>query len=86
MLWLNVNLRNYSDLYTVIKQLEFAVLQLIYQTDELIGTIQRVLQGKLPISLISPTTLQGILRNASLQLPEEYELIVGTKPDKIYLY
>ena len=86
MPWLNVTLRNYSEIYTVIRQLEFALLQLIYQTDELIGAIQCVLQDKLPISLISPTTLQGILRNVSLQLPEGYELIVGTKSDKMYLY
>jgi hypothetical protein len=65
MSWLNVTFRNYSELYTVIRQLEFALLQVIYQTDELIGAIQCVLQGKLPISLISPTTLQGILRNVS---------------------
>jgi len=70
MSWLNVTFRNYSELYTVIRQLEFALLQMIYQTDELIGAIQCVLQGKLLISLISPTTLQGILRNVSLQLPE----------------
>jgi len=55
--WLNVTLRNYSELYTVIRQLELALLQMIYQTDELIGAIQSVLQGKLPISLINPTTL-----------------------------
>jgi hypothetical protein len=59
---------------------------MIHQTDELIGAIQCALQGKLPINLISPTTLQGILRNVSLQLPEGYELVVGTKLDKMYLY
>ena len=41
MSWLNVTLRNYSELYTIIRQLEFAVLQLIYQTDELIGAYCR---------------------------------------------
>jgi len=76
MSWLNVTLRNYSELYTVIRQLEFALLQMIYQTDELIGVIQCVLQGKLPISLTSPTTLQGILRNVSLQLPKGYESLL----------
>ena len=85
ILW-GVTLRNYSELCTVIKQLEFALLQMIHQSDELIGTVQSVLQGKLPISLINPTKLQGILRNKSLQLPEGYEFIVGTKTDKIYLY
>jgi len=59
---------------------------MIHQSDELLGSIQSVLQGKLPISLINLATLQGILRNMSLQLPEGYELIVGTKTDKIYLY
>jgi len=86
MSWLNVTLRNYSELCTVIRHLEFALLQVIYQADELVGAIKCVLQGKLPISLISPTTLQDILRNVSLQLPEGYELILGTKSDKIYLY
>ena len=73
-------------MYTVIRQLEFALLQMIHQSDELLGSIQSVLQGKLPISLINLATLQGILRNMSLQLPEGYELIVGTKTDKTYLY
>jgi len=49
--WLNVTIRNYSELCTVIRQLEFALLQMIYQTDELIGATQCILQGKLPISL-----------------------------------
>ena len=38
------------------------------------------------ISLIHPNTLQGILRNISLQLPEGYELIAGTRTDRLYLY
>ena len=62
------------------------MLQLIHQFDELLGAIQCVLQGKLPIGLINPTTLQSILSNMSLQLPQGYELIVGTKSDKMYMY
>ena len=62
------------------------MLQLIHQFDKLLGAIQCILQGELPIGLINPKTLQGILRNISLKLPEGYELIVGTKTDKIYLY
>jgi len=78
IVWLNIILQNYSELYTVIRQLEFALLQMIHHSDRLLGAIQRVLQGKLPISLINNITLQGILRNLSLQLPEEYKLILGT--------
>ena len=62
------------------------MLQLIHQFDELLAAMQCVLQGKLPIALINPTTLQAILRNISLKMPEGYELVVGTKTDKIYLY
>jgi len=45
-----------------------------------------VLQGKLPVSLINPNTLQGILRKITLHLPEVYEVIKGTRTDKLYLY
>ena len=86
MTWLNATFQKYSQLYTVIRQLESALLQLIHPIDELLRGIQCVLQDKLPIDLINPNTLQGILRNISLQLPEGYELVVGTKTDKIYLY
>ena len=63
IVWFNVTMQNYSELYTVIRKLEFAM---IYQFDRLLGAIQSVLQGKLPICLINPTTLQGILRNISV--------------------
>jgi len=86
IVWLNVTLQNYSELYTVIRQLEFALLQPIHRFDRPLGAIQSVLQGKLPISLFNPTTLPGILRNISLELPEDYELILGTRTDKLYLY
>ena len=86
MSWLNATLRNDSEMYTIIRQLEFALLQMIHQFDEMIGAIICVLQGKLLIGLINPATLQGILRNISLQLPELYELIAGTKTEKIYLH
>jgi hypothetical protein len=37
-------------------------------------------------NLINVLTLQIILRNVSLQLPEGYQLIAGTKTDDIHLY
>jgi len=42
--------------------------------------------GKLSVNLINPTTLHNILRNVSLQLPEGYELIAGTRAENIHLY
>ena len=83
--WLNVSLRNYSGQCAITRKLEFSLLQMIHQFDELIVAIQFVMQDIQPIGLINPTNLQGILRNISFQLPEGYEFIVGTKPINIYL-
>ena len=86
MNWLNHTLFDQSVLHTAIRQLEFALLLMIQQINELLGTIQSVLQGKLPINFINSATLQRILRDVSLHLPEGYELITGTRMDNIHLY
>jgi len=69
ILWLNVTLFNHSELLVTIRQLKYALMQKIQQTDELLTAIQYVMLGKLPMNLINPTTLLNILRNVSLQLP-----------------
>jgi hypothetical protein len=56
------------------------------QVDDLLGAVQSVLHGKLPIRFINPIVLQHILRNVSLHLPEECELVAGTRMDNIHLY
>ena len=38
------------------------------------------------MNLISPTTLRELLRNVTLTLPEGLELIVGLRPNNVYLY
>ena len=48
--------------------------------------MQYAILGKLPIILISPLELQGILRNITLLLPESYELVAGTSQENIHLY
>ena len=83
---MNVTLFNHSELLVTIRQLEYALMQMIQQTDELLTTIQYVMLGKLPINLINTTTLQNILRKVSLQLPREFDLIFGTKTENIHLY
>ena len=45
-----------------------------------------MIQGKLHVKLINPTTLHNILRNVSLNLPDGYELILGTQMDNFYSY
>ena len=80
--WLNPKLFDQS----AIRQLEFALFLTIQQINELLGTIQSAMQSKLPLNFINPATLQNILRNVSLHLPEGYELIAGTRMDNIHLY
>ena len=42
--------------------------------------------GKLPIDFMNPATLNSILRNVSLHLPENFDLVAGIKIENIHLY
>ena len=48
--------------------------------------MQCIILGNLPIILIGPTSLQNVLRNVTLNSPNGYELIVGTRTEDIHLY
>jgi hypothetical protein len=86
ILWLNYTHHGQSELYTTVRQLQLALLQMAQQVDDLLGAVQSVLHGKLPIHFINPIVLQHILRNVTLHLPEGYELVTGTRMDNIFLY
>ena len=86
ILFLNLTIHGQSTLFTTIRQLEFTLLRFTQQIDELINAVQHTITGKLPLSLVSPSTLLNIFKNISLHLPEGYELITGTKLKDIHLY
>jgi len=81
-----VTIHSQSEIYMAVRQLEFSLLQLIQQVDELLTAIQCILGGRLPMTLVNPLVLHNILRNVSLQLPENHELIAGTNFGNIYYY
>ena len=85
-MWLNITVHAQSELFATIRQLEFALLRLIQQVDELSNAIQSAIHGSLSISLINPTVLLYILKNVSLQIPSGYELIAGIRAENIHLY
>jgi len=85
ILWLNATIHNHRELCMVIRQLEFALLKLIQQIDELLSAIQCMIQGNLSMNIINPTTLHNILRNMSLHLSESYEMIVVTRTENVHL-
>jgi len=69
-----------------IRQLEFALLRLIQQLDELSNAVQCAIQGSLSINLVNRIVLLNILKNVSLQLPGGYELNAGVQSENICLY
>jgi len=77
ILWLNLTVHSKSKVYMAVGQLEFALLQLTQQVEELLAAVQHTLQGKLPVTLISPSVLHNIIRNVSFHLPEGYELVAA---------
>jgi regulator of replication initiation timing len=83
---LNVTVYAQSELFSSIRQLEFSLLRLIQQLDELSNSIQSAIEGSLSISLLNPTVLLNILKNVSLQLPSGYELIAGIRAEIFHLY
>jgi len=64
---------------TAVRQLEFSLTQLQLQINELLEAFQTLATGKIPPSLIEFDTLQDILKNVTLSLPEGYELVMGTQ-------
>jgi hypothetical protein len=84
--WLNDTLRHQSELYIHIRQLEYSLMLAVQQIGELFSSVQYALLGKLPVSLVPPATLHSILTNISLNLPENYELVAGTKFQDVHTY
>jgi hypothetical protein len=57
---------------TAFREMEFTLAWIETRIDETLVALQFVLTGRVPVNLISPTVLQGILVNVSLSLPEGY--------------
>jgi len=66
--------------------MEITLVQLTQQIDDLFDAVPYAIQGRLPIKLVNPVSLQNILRNVTFRLPEGYELIAGTNLVTIHLY
>jgi len=86
LFWFNLTFFGQSTTYTAIREMEFTLLQLTQQLDEIFYAIQLAISGSLSIKLISLSSLQSILRNVTLHLSEGYELIAGTRTEDIHQY
>jgi len=86
LFWFNLIFLGQSTTYTAVRQIDLTLLQLTQQLDEIFSAIQLAISGSLSMKLISPSSLQSILRNITLNLPEGYELIAGTRTENIHQY
>jgi hypothetical protein len=86
LFWFNLTFLGQSTTYTAVREMEFTLLQLTQQLDEIFDAIQLAISGSLSMKLISPSSLQSILRNVTLHLSERYELIAGTRTEDIHQY
>jgi len=84
--WLNDTLRHHSEMHVQVRQLEYSLMMSVQQIGELFSSVQYALLWKLPVNLVTPVTLHRILTDVSLNLPENYELVAGTKIQDVHTY
>ena len=78
--------RKLQEATTAVRQLEFSLTQLELQINEHLEAFQTLVTGRIPPRLIEFNTLQDILKNVTLSLPEGYELVMGTQFNNIPWY
>jgi hypothetical protein len=76
---LNATLNNQTNVFVYIRQLEFEIVQLRAQIKDTLSGLDSTMVGKFSVNLISPTTLQSVLRSIIAHLPDGYTLFSGTQ-------
>jgi hypothetical protein len=61
-------------------------MQLELEVEELLEAFQTLMMGRIPVNMISFNRLHEILKNVSLSLPEDYELLMGVQFNKLPRY
>jgi hypothetical protein len=74
------------DAASAIKEIEYALVRLEANVVDLIDALQFVTLGRIPLNLVKPNMLREMLKNVTMVLPEEYELIGGVDPNNVFLY
>jgi hypothetical protein len=63
--WLNYTLNKQSNTFTYVRQLEFAILDLLTMVKEALISLDSTMTGKLSMNLIPPVMLRNILKNVT---------------------
>jgi hypothetical protein len=86
LMLVNISFLAQSSLFTSIRQLQFSLMKLTQQLDELMNAVQLAMLGKVPISLVSHNLLLNVLKNLTLQLAGSCEIAYGIRDQDMSLY
>ena len=84
--WLNYTLYNQSSIFTYVRQLEFAILELRTLVKEVLISLDSTMTGKLSMNLIPPVMLRNILKNVTSYFLDGYTLCVSLEQNNINLF
>jgi hypothetical protein len=84
--WLNYTMYNQSNIFTYVRQLEFAILELRTMVKEVLISLDSTMAGKLSMNLIPPVMLRNILKNVTSYFPDGYTLCVSLQRNTINLF
>jgi hypothetical protein len=71
---------------TAVRQIEFSVTQMELELSKILQAFNTLVMGRFSPSLLSPIVLHGMLTNLTLNLPEGYELVMGTQYNNLFWY
>jgi len=84
--WLNYTFYNQSNIFTYIRQLEFAILELQTMVKEVLISLDSTMTGKFSMNLFPPVVLRNILMNVTSYFPDAYTLCVSLQQNNINLF
>jgi len=84
--WLNYTLYNQSSIFTYVRRLEFAILELRTLVKEVLISLDNTMTGKLSMNLIPPVMLKNIFKNVTSYFPYGYTLCVSLRQNNINLF
>jgi hypothetical protein len=79
-------LRRQQEATVVVRDLEFTLIQLQLQLEQLLEAFQTLMTGRIPANLLSFEKFHDILRDVSLNLPEGWELAMGSQYNQMPWY
>ena len=69
---------------TAVRQYEFSVTKMELELNKILQAFSTLVMGRFSPSLLSPIVLHGMLTNLTLNLPEGYELVMGTQYNNLF--